>query len=96
VIRNATARCLRVTVSGHVQGVCFRHYARQKAIELGICGWVKNTADGSVEALICGSATALDAMLAWLSHGPPSAEAHHTDARPWQGPPPDSGFRIVY
>jgi len=79
-----------------VQGVCFRYYARREAERLGISGWVRNRSDGSVEALICGSERQLSAMREWLSRGPPSAEVHHIDIHPWQGPSPDTGFRIAY
>jgi len=67
-------RCLKVLVSGHVQGVCFRQYTHLKALELGITGWVRNLPNGDVEALICGGSTQLDSMLVWLAHGPDSAQ----------------------
>ena len=73
------SRCLRVVISGHVQGVCFRHYTRQKANELGIIGWVKNLPNGNVETLICGSSDQVDTMLGWLAHGPEHARV--TDCR---------------
>jgi len=69
----SATRCLKVTVSGHVQGVCFRHHTRQKALELGIRGWVKNLSNGDVEALICAPSGQVDAMLAWLAVGPEEA-----------------------
>ncbi len=65
--------CLRIRVGGHVQGVCFRHYARMEAKRLGITGWVRNMSDGSVEALICGDDEQLTAMRKWLWHGPETA-----------------------
>jgi len=88
--------CELVCIRGNVQGVCFRYYARREAERLGISGWVRNRSDGSVEALICGSERQLSAMRKWLSRGPPSAEVHQTDTHPWQGPSPDTGFRIAY
>lgn len=66
--------CLLVRVEGHVQGVFFRHHTREEAMRLGVRGWVRNCSDGSVEALICGSETQLQAMVAWLKHGPPTAQ----------------------
>jgi acylphosphatase len=75
-------RCLRVVVSGHVQGVCFRHYTRQKANELGITGWVKNLPNGDVEALICGPTDKIDALLGWLAHGPEHARVSDCRAYP--------------
>lgn len=70
---SSRTRCLKVTVSGVVQGVCFRYCTRLQARTMGITGWVRNLPNGDVEALICGSASQLDAMLAWLSHGPEQA-----------------------
>ena len=77
-----TPRCLRVTVSGHVQGVCFRHYTRLKANELSISGWVRNLVNGDVEVLICGSPERIDAMLAWLAVGPEHARVSDCHASP--------------
>ena len=60
-------------VRGRVQGVFFRAETRNKAVELGLRGWVRNVADGRVEVLICGSKLATDAMKEWLAGGPPLA-----------------------
>jgi len=65
--------CRHVLVSGRVQGVGFRWYAREKGQELGLAGWVRNLPDGRVEAWLEGEAAAVRAMLAWLEKGPPSA-----------------------
>ena len=73
--------CRHVYVSGRVQGVAFRWYAQEKATELGIFGWVRNLADGRVEAWIEGNEHALGEMLAWLRQGPPSAHVEGVDAR---------------
>ena len=89
-------RCLKVTVSGHVQGVCFRHYTRQTALQLAITGWVKNLPDGRVQALICGDPAAIDAMLAWLAHGPESARVTGCTAEPTLPDTLPDNFSIVY
>lgn len=65
--------CARFIVSGRVQGVFFRASAREQALRLGITGYAKNVADGSVEIVASGSDDALDELEAWLQHGPPSA-----------------------
>jgi len=62
-----------VRVRGVVQGVGFRHATVRQAHALGICGWVANLDDGSVEALVQGAANQVDRMLSWLRHGPPAA-----------------------
>ena len=62
-----------IYVSGLVQGVSFRWYAIQHARRLGVGGWVRNLADGRVEAVFEGPADAVDAMVAWAREGPPAA-----------------------
>lgn len=77
-----------VRVRGVVQGVGFRHATVREAHALKLRGLVANLEDGSVEAMIQGSAAQIDRMLAWLRHGPPAArvtevtfEERHTDKR---------------
>ncbi len=64
---------LQAQVRGRVQGVSFRFYTRDQAAALGLTGWVSNREDGSVEVVAEGSRSALDRLLTWLRHGPPSA-----------------------
>jgi len=59
-----------VFVSGRVQGVFFRQNAKDKAEELGIKGWVKNLADGRVEAAFEGQKDKVEMMLNWMKKGP--------------------------
>jgi acylphosphatase len=67
------AKAQTVKVTGRVQGVSFRWYARQEAERLGVRGWVRNDPDGSVTALVEGEETAVDTMVAWCRRGPSSA-----------------------
>lgn len=69
--------CQHFLVTGRVQGVSFRYYTQQKAIELGVKGWVRNLADGRVEVMACAEPTALNRFNEWLQHGPPAAEVRH-------------------
>jgi acylphosphatase len=64
---------VRAVISGLVQGVFFRHYARKNAIAYGLTGWVKNRPDGRVEALLEGTESQVAMMLEWCRIGPPSA-----------------------
>jgi acylphosphatase len=60
----------QIKVIGRVQGVFFRQSTLQKAIELGIKGWVKNESDGSVLAEIEGNQNEILEMVTWLKSGP--------------------------
>ncbi len=72
---------VRVTVRGVVQGVAFRHHAQERARELGLVGWVRNEADGTVSAHLEGGPDAVEAMVAWCQAGPPSASVEGVDQR---------------
>ena len=65
-----------ITVTGRVQGVGFRYACCQRALLLGLAGWVRNACDGSVEIYAEGGDDALDALLAWCHDGPPGAHVH--------------------
>jgi acylphosphatase len=69
----------RILVSGEVQGVYFRASARSVARQHGLSGWVRNCVDGSVEALVEGEQTAVQAFMVWCHDGPPAA--HVTNVR---------------
>lgn len=66
-------RRVRLTASGQVQGVFFRASTRQEARRLGVTGWVRNMADGAVQAEAQGSAEAVEALIAFCRRGPGSA-----------------------
>jgi acylphosphatase len=63
----------RVVVEGFVQGVGYRDFARRAALRLGVFGWVRNRADGTVEALIAGAPEDVEAMPAEMRRGPRGA-----------------------
>lgn len=70
-----------VTVHGRVQGVAFRHYTCQRALELGVTGWVRNLPDGAVEGLFEGDDRAVADLLEWCRSGPPAARVDRLDIR---------------
>ncbi len=70
-VMNIAKHCF---VSGHVQGVAFRHYTRQQALKLGITGWVRNLPDGRVEVWACGESGNLEQFCRWLYRGPALAQ----------------------
>ncbi|MBB3610247.1 acylphosphatase [Rhizobium sp. BK602] len=71
-----------VRIEGKVQGVGFRVWTRSEALRLGLAGWVRNNADGSVAALIVGPDAAVSAMLQRLWHGPPGASVSRVERQP--------------
>ena len=60
----------RVVVGGRVQGVGFRESCRRQAERLGLDGWVRNCADGTVEAVFEGPEDAVRAAVDWSREGP--------------------------
>jgi acylphosphatase len=64
---------LHVLVSGRVQGVGYRYGLRQAAVAAGVTGWVRNRADGRVEAELEGPTDAVEQVHAWLARGPAGA-----------------------
>lgn len=63
----------RVLVSGLVQGVFFRDSCRRLAVDAGLCGSVRNLADGRVEAVFEGPPGEVDRLVAWCRQGPAHA-----------------------
>jgi acylphosphatase len=62
-----------VVVSGRVQGVFFRHALEREARAAGVAGWARNTAEGTVEAVLEGPPSAVEDVLGWMRHGPRDA-----------------------
>ncbi len=65
---------LKLLISGKVQGVRYRAAAQEKAIALGLKGFVRNEANGAVYVEVEGHPAALAAFASWCEEGPPSAE----------------------
>lgn len=85
--------CLRCHVTGRVQGVGFRYATAEKALSLGVSGYVRNLPDRRVEVLICGEESAVTALRNWLWQGPQPARVNdvHSEILPLQS---IQGFRI--
>lgn len=64
---------LHAIVDGRVQGVGFRAFVFDRAIQLGLSGWVRNRWDGTVEVVAEGERLRLEQLLAALRNGPRSA-----------------------
>lgn len=65
----------RFVVTGRVQGVFFRQSTRDRAVQAGLHGWVRNRPDGAVEGRVRGAdGAALEAFRTWLLRGPERAQ----------------------
>lgn len=78
---------------GTVQGVGFRFNARAAAQRLGVSGFARNAADGSVEVEVEGDEASVDRMVDWLSHGPRFARVTSLDVSDVP-PTGEGGFRV--
>lgn len=85
--------CRRFTISGRVQGVFFRVSTRDVAVRLEITGYAVNKADGTVEVLACGEASAIADLERWLHDGPPMASVSSVDSIDVECEKPD-GFSM--
>jgi acylphosphatase len=68
-----------VLVSGVVQGVLFRATTRDRAQQLGVSGFVRNTPDGRVEAVFEGEKENVEKMVEFCKSGPPGARVDHAE-----------------
>lgn len=74
-------KAIQARVTGQVQGVAFRWHTQEQARRLGVVGWVRNEVDGSVLVHAEGDDAAVDALVEWCRHGPPSARVLDLAAR---------------
>lgn len=82
-LNSADIVCLKLLISGRVQGVGYRYSTREQASALGLVGWVRNLPDGRVEAMVEGNRSQVEKMVQWFHSGPPMAqvEAVEREAR---------------
>ena len=66
-------QCIRLFVTGRVQGVFFRQSLKAKCIQNNIFGWVKNLPDGRVECLLEGTEENISVLVKWAHTGPANA-----------------------
>jgi acylphosphatase len=83
----------KVRVFGRVQGVFFRQWTVNQARALGVSGWVRNCADGTVEAHVTGDEEAVARMVAAMHHGPSQAQVEDVMVEPAE-PDEVSGFSV--
>ena len=80
---------VHVIIFGRVQGVWFRSSTKQKAEQLGVNGWVRNTKDGRVEAIFEGEENSVKSLLEWCHNGPPLAKIEKVEVN---NQSPTNGF----
>jgi acylphosphatase len=90
--QSVTAR--RFVVRGRVQGVGFRWFVEREAHILGVYGWVRNNADGSVEVLAMGTRDQLAGLRSRLQGGPRAARVDSVNEAEAKPEPNLRTFRI--
>ncbi|MDP2647549.1 MAG: acylphosphatase [Desulfobacterales bacterium] len=87
---------VHVIISGKVQGVYFRMETRRAAEKYGVAGWVRNRADGTVEAVFEAETSRVHQLLEWCRKGPPSARVDQVSPEPERYTGQLKGFSIMY
>lgn len=84
----------RLIITGQVQGIGYRHWLLTKATEAGLDGWVRNRANGTVEALISGETDAVEDLVRLCRRGPRMAVVASI-TEDFADPPDEPGFQIL-
>jgi acylphosphatase len=87
---------LRVTVVGQVQGVYYRQSLVPVAAGHSVRGWVRNRPDGAVEAVLQGQRSSVEAVIAWMRHGPPRAMVAGLESEPEEPGAQYDDFTVRY
>ncbi len=86
----------KVVISGKVQGVYYRLETQKAAQKAKVNGYVKNLANGSVEAVFSGPAGAVEQMVAWWRQGPPASRVDQVTEHTPPAQTDYNGFEIRY
>lgn len=86
----------QIIVSGKVQGVFFRASAKDKAMELGLTGFVKNISTGQVEILVEGEGSIMDQFLKWCRKGPQFSRVEDVSIEKKEFEGKHSSFEILH
>ncbi len=87
---------LQVQLKGVVQGVGYRYHISRRANDMGVTGWVKNRADGSVEIEAVGDRSALEEFLNYARIGPAGAHVEDVSVKWHEDEPGYSSFDIRF
>jgi acylphosphatase len=69
----------RLVITGKVQNVFYRDWFTEQAQALGLDGWVRNRADGSVEALVQGPSEMVETIIERAHQGSPASRVDHVE-----------------
>ena len=86
----------RFRIYGHIQGVGFRYFTWQYALKIGVMGFVRNLADGSVEVVAVGSESQIEALDAWLQEGPRTAIVDNVFVEDYLGDKEFTAFQVLH
>ena len=89
-------KTIRAIVSGRVQGVWYRAHTRDKAVELGVAGFVRNLPDGTVEIVAQADPVPVQALMDWARTGPPMAVVHGLQVEELTGNEIYDTFDVAY
>ena len=84
-----------IVISGKVQGVGFRYWLYEAAMQKNIDGWVKNKISGEVEALLIGNDTDVNNLIALCKKGPPSSKVTKVKVQNYQNEYLKKSFNII-
>ncbi|WP_424406007.1 acylphosphatase [Pasteurella sp. PK-2025] len=84
----------RFLIFGVVQGVGFRYFTWCEARKMGLHGFVRNRADGSVEVIAAGEESQIARLHRWLLKGPRTAKVEQVLAQEYDGPLVNDGFSV--
>jgi len=85
-----------IFITGIVQGVFFRSETKREANRLGINGWIRNLANGRVEAVFEGKKEDVEKLIEFCRKGPEASKVDRVDIK-WEEPKEEfDGFEIVY
>ena len=83
-------------ISGHIQDVGFRYFVKSNSLKRGLKGWVTNTKDGKVEALLIGDKAKIEEMIMLCHKGPFFAQVKNVEVDWKENDPPDIiDFQVI-
>ncbi|NIP40606.1 MAG: acylphosphatase [Candidatus Aenigmarchaeota archaeon] len=81
---------VHLLISGEVQGVFFRASTRDKAVDLGLKGWIRNLMDGKVECIVEGEKERIEQLIEFCKQGPEGSKVDNIEIN-WEKPKDEFG-----